>query len=285
MKQNQENIDALLSLLDEQDKETYTQIEKEILSLGNTVSSHLSKLEEQTQSEIIKKRSQNLMQKIRYNQCISEFKTWIIQNNHYNWDFIYILSEFCDPSFNRKETEKIISDFQAEFYDRYPELSSPEEIVNVLRDFIFNHHRFEFDFNPFSLENLSIKNFFQRKKGTSFLFTMLFSILGQSRHYYILPVTFPQNIVLALAEPNMETKEWDILFYINPANGEIFSRSGIELFLKKNDIEPNSLFFAPSSTIKIAFMYAKQLAAAHKEAGNLSIAEQLNEIVRVTYGR
>lgn len=276
---DEKNIDSLLSLLSDPDKTVYKGVERGLLALGTIAVPHLLELEKETKNKLLKKRCQEIVRQIRYNRCIAEMKLWLLFDDPFNWDFIYIFSEFNNPQFDRKKIEAELNVLEADFYNRYPNLETPEDAAEALKKFIFNDCGFRFDFDALLFDNLLIDKFFENRRGASFLFTLLYARLGKSRHLDILPVTFPGNIVLVFSERDLSIGAWKLLFYINPANGETFSRKGIELFLEKNNLKPEPGYFSPSSTSRVAFLYLRQMVSAYKQKGDKVMAQQLKEII------
>ncbi len=281
MEKNEE-LQSLLDLLDDTDPTIYQNVKEGILNLGYLVAGDaLLKLETSSENVLVKNRCNYLYAKLRSLHFSSELKTWAFINDGYNWDFIYILSEFCNSAFDRQKALDTLKQYEEEFFSDFQELKAPEENAKMLQELIYKKFAFTFSYQPLDFSALLLGSFYETKKGSPFLFCMLYCMLAEKRRLPIFTVAFPANLVLVYAKKELPATEEDILFYINPANGEVFSKNGIDLFLKRYNLENKIQYFLPCSTSEIAVLYLYTLKEAYLSVGQEKRASEMNRFAEI----
>lgn len=73
---NYKEIDSLIKLLDDPDKEIVLHVEDRLLSYGNEVIEHLEDAWEQSFDTVLQERLENLIHKIQFNEVRQELELW-----------------------------------------------------------------------------------------------------------------------------------------------------------------------------------------------------------------
>ncbi len=275
-------LDALISMIDEPSKSIFNQIRDKILFHGTDALPHLEDTWDTCFNDLIQERVKEIIHKIQMDNLIDEFKTW---KNKYPYD---LLQGFClatkyhypdiDISKIRENVEKIRRDIWLELNNNLTALEKIKVINHILFDIYgLSGNKTNID----APQNLFINNLLESKKGNHVSIGILYIILSQQLNIPIYGVDLPQHFILAYANEahegkHIEVDENEVLFYINPFNkGAVFTKREIEVFVKHLRIDPKPGFYNPCDNITIIKRLFADMIRSYKKLGYLEKVEEL----------
>ncbi len=275
-----EKIKALINLLGEQDPSIYQQIREEILDMGVDIIPELENFLVQQEEPLVRNRLEKIIERIRFRAISNEITTWCLIDGENLLKPWLSISRIQNPFLNDLVYQNLIEEITKSAWLELQAEHTCMEQIGILNKVIFELWKFTYD-NKRALETEAsyIESFFQSKQGNAWSLGMLYLIISEKLNIPIQGVIFPHNFVLCYR--NME-KPYDILCYINPANGIIFAKKEIDAFLNKIHIKPKEFFYRPCNKKAIILQLIENLLYAYdlqKDAKRIGQLESLKEII------
>lgn len=251
-------IKALIALIDDPDAEIYKAVEQQILEKGISIIDKLEEAWENAPNEISQVRLENVIQKIQFSEIIKLLKDWKQNESEDLLKGVFILCKYQYPDLQFHELkhaiEIIVKDVWLELNDNLTAL----EKVRIINHILFDVYQFGKNSSDFyTPDNSYLNKVIEHKKGNPISLSILYTIIAQELKIPIYGVNLPKNFILAYKDEHDITKyidelSDDILFYINPFNkGGVFGRKEIDYYLKQLNIEPQKSFFQPCGNVEI----------------------------------
>jgi len=287
-KSSNNELSALISMLDEPSSAIFDQIKNKILFYGIDAVPRLEDAWDNSFDNDIQSRIEEIIHTIQLDNLKSELKNWI-QNDHFDlFKGFYLASKYQYPDLNKKELigkiEKVEKDIWLELNDNLTAL----EKIKVINHILFDIHRYSGNkTNIDAPQNLFINNLLETKKGNHLSIGILYIILTQKLGIPVFGVNLPQHFILAYVSEIFEERvssanENEVLFYINPFNkGAVFTQREIELFVKHLKLKPSTKYYEPCDNITIIKRLFENIIYSYKKLGYLDKVEELRNIVEV----
>lgn len=286
---NSKELDAIISLLEDPDENVYKNISEKLLSLGQEVIPNLEHAWESSFDPLIQQRIESIIHLIQFDITAKEIKQWIDSPKQNLLQGALIITKYQYPDLDstkiKKQIEQIKQDVWLELNDNLTAL----EKIRVLNHIIFDVHNFSGNtVNYFAPQNSFINNVLETKKGNPISLCLLYAIIAQDLELPIFGVNLPQHFVLAykdaheiLPEARPEDKD-GVLFYLSAFNkGSVFSRSGIETFLKQLKLEYKEEYFKPCSNKETIYRLVEGLMISYQRLGFSEKVEEMQKLMEL----
>jgi regulator of sirC expression with transglutaminase-like and TPR domain len=274
---------ALVSLLDEPNESNFLHIQERILKYGADVIPVLEDVWENSFDELIQHRVENIIHTINFIQikedlydCITNTPTDLLRA-------YFLISKFQYPELNYDIIYNLFNEIRKDLWlEISPNLTALEQI-KVLNHVFFEIHQIKSNKNSSKSFNLLfLNNLLNSKTGTPLSLGLLFLILAQSVHLPIFAVDIPQNLILCFSKGFSKIEKSDILFYINPFNkGIIFTYKEIDMFVKQSELEKSEKYYRPIQNAEILILLLNALKSKYlKDVDNMRVVE-INELIEL----
>ena len=279
--ENNSELKALVSLLDEPDERIYIDIRNKILDFGPDVLPILEATWDNTFNTEVQERIENIMHVIQFDKVYEELSDWVHSDEHSLLKAFLIVSKFQYPDLDELHIIEQINLLKRDLWLELNENLTAFEQIKVLNRVFFNIHQFNANIKNIHLpQNSFINTLLETKKGNALSLGILYLILAQSEDIPVYGVNLPQNFVLAYTTSMGNTNENDVLFYINPVtNGIVFSRNEIDVFLKQIKVEPQASFYSPCSNLSIIRRLINNLVYSFSQINNEEKVEELKKLL------
>lgn len=283
-------LQALLSLLDEPDADNFHSICTKIISYGHNAIPFLEEAWESHYQPHIQKRIEQLIHTLQFQQVRQDLKTW---NDNGGTDLLeacLIIARYQFPSLNEEDIHYQMAVIRKDIWIELNDNLTALEQIRVFNHIFYNTHGFAGNTTQYHApQNSFINKVLESKKGNPLSLSIIYMLLAQSLDIPVFGINLPEHFVLAYTGKtlNPDTLEWNknnVLFYINAfSHGTIFSHKDVEDFLKQLKVEPRSEFFTPcTNKVMITRMLHNLLNAYQKEQATEKIQDiqTLLKIVR-----
>jgi len=285
--QNNE-LNALISMLDEPSDAMFYQIRNKILYYGINAVPHLENAWDNSFDNNIQTRIEDIIHIIQLDSLKSELNDWVQRGHHDLFKGFCLVSKYQYPDLNDAELKDKIENIEKDIWLELNDNLTALEKIKVINHILFDIHRFAGNkTNIDAPQNLFINNLLETKKGNHLSIGILYIILTQKLGIPVFGVNLPQHFILAYVSEISEERvsaanESDVLFYINPFNkGAVFTQREIELFVKHLKLKPNSKYYEPCDNITIIKRLFENIIYSYKKLGYLDKVEELRNIVQV----
>jgi regulator of sirC expression with transglutaminase-like and TPR domain len=286
MKPNE--LNALISLLDDPDEGVFSHIKTKIVSLGHDVIPVLENAWEHSFNPLLQTRIENIIHSIQFQKIAEDMRIWAQTPHHSLLEGALLVAQYQYPDLDiiklNKQLEQVKHDVWLELNDNLTAL----EKTKVINHILFDVHQFSSNTaNYYAPQNSYINNVLESKKGNPLSLSIIYAIVAQSLGLPIYGVNLPEHFVLGYKDESEflqpitnEENKTRILFYINPfSRGAVFSRREIDAFLKQLKMEPKAEFYSTCSNLDIIKRLIHNLINSYKKLGYPDKCSELESLL------
>jgi len=281
-------LSALVSLLDEPDIKNYNNIRKSIFSFGKSSIPLLETTLENTFDDTVLKRIQNIIQEIRFEEICKRLDNWVNSSSHILLDAFLLITKFQYPDIDdikiKNQVAKIQKNIWLELNDNFTAL----EKIKVFNHILFEAYKFRVNINKIKFQNFFINNVLETKECSSISMGILYLILAKNLGVTVFGINLPEQFILAYIEKSSKNKitedfNPEVLFYINPTNkGSIFKKDQIDFFLKQLNIKPEKSHYHSCDNLLIIQRLLSELSIVFENSEFSDRVFQYTELLKIT---
>lgn len=278
---------AMISLLDDKDREIVTAVTGNLLKQGSVVIPELEKAWEGTLDETLQVRLENLIQEIQFNGVKDDLTRWIRTGAEYILEGAFYVAKFLYPEISMDKLNEQIERIRKDVWIEINSNLTALEKVKILNYIIFDLHKFSRNNTDFySPQNSYINQVFETKKGNPISLSIVYLSAAWKLGLPIYGVNLPKNFILAYKDEfrqlDSTDESDDILFYINPYNkGAVLGRREIDYFITQQQLKPQPSFYLPCSNRDIIIRLINNLVLSYEKLGYTQKITRLKELLRV----
>lgn len=259
MEQNGE-IKALMQLIDDPDEQIYEVVSNKIVSLGRDIIPNLEDLWENTLNEFKQDRIEKLIHRVHMRELEAEFTNWSNTNGSI-LDGALLVARYQFPDLDTNFILKEISKLSKNIWLELNQYLTPIEKVNVFNGIYYYYYKMlGVEVNYEAPNEFLINKVLESKTGNAFGHGLTYLILSEQLDLPIYAIRVPNQFLMGWLQHvhNTDTDNpYQLLFYINPANGDLYSINDVETYVKRLDMEITSDIFKPLNT-KAVIQYVLQ---------------------------
>ena len=243
---NYKELNALISLLDDPNKEIFDSVKSRLVELGIEVLPELESAWESNYDSLIQERAENIIYEIHFRDIVKSLKKWIQKKDKNLLEAWFIISKYqypdIDEQFYRKKIYNLVSQINLEVEQTYSELAK----ISAFNRVFFTQNGFRGNTRNFqSPDNSFINTVIDKHMGNPLTLSMLYIIIAEKINLPICGVNMPKHFIIGFEDVN-EINGDPIKFYINPFNkGAILNRQDLEVYLKREKLKEDSKYFTP----------------------------------------
>jgi len=282
---NQKEIESLIKLLDDPDKEISEHVEDKLLSYGSEVVEYLETAWEHSFDAVLQQRIENLVHKIQYLNVKQELELWYHGGAFDLLQGVLIINKYQYPDMDPQRIVNQIEDIKREIWVQMIYDMSAVEKIKLINHVLYGIHGFSGNTtNHQDPQNSYISQVLESKKGNQISLAVIYSIIAQKLDVPVYGVNLPQHFILGYVDMSKDFSEEDcVMFYINAFNkGFIFGRRDVDSFLKQLNLKPEKSFYEPCNNEHIIRRILRNLISSYTKLGydeKVKEIEQLLEVV------
>ncbi|MFM8912694.1 MAG: transglutaminase-like domain-containing protein [Flammeovirgaceae bacterium] len=267
-------LKALVSLLDDEDKQISSHIEEKILSIGKDVIPFLEREWESNLNPTVQSRIESLIHTLQYELLRERLKQWHQSPDRDLLTGMWLIATFQYPDL---ELEKLRQDLEQIYYDTWlefrPDLYAFDQ-VKVINSVFFNKLKFGANSKNFhSPGNSMINVVLESRRGNPITLSVIYMLVAQKLKLPIHGVNLPNLFILTYKDDNHQ-------FYINTFNrGLIFSKQDIENYINELHLVPQKSFFEACDSLEIVRRALRNLVMSFEKMGEHAKAEEVKVLL------
>ncbi|MGI9541759.1 MAG: transglutaminase-like domain-containing protein [Cyclobacteriaceae bacterium] len=267
LKENE--LKALVSLLDEDDPEILSHVEQKIMSLGDTVIPYLEQQWEDNFNPVVQKRLEELIHTLQFDVLRDRLARWK-EGEMDLLEGMWLIATYQYPDL---ELEKLRKELEQIYYEAWLEFkpdSHPFDQIKILNSVFFSKLRFSANTKNFhSVGNSMINIVLESKKGNPTSLCVIYMLVAQKLKLPVYGVNLPNLYILIYQAEEME-------FYINVFNrGLIFSKSDIDNYLSHLNLSKKELFYEPCTNLETIKRIFRSLIVSFEKIGDPEKVEEV----------
>jgi regulator of sirC expression with transglutaminase-like and TPR domain len=271
---NDNELKALISLLDDEDLEVVEHVEKQIRQIGGSMIPLLETEWEGSFNPALQKRIEELIHNLQYESVLDRMRDWKNGGGMDLLEGLWIVATYQYPDLS---LDKLRQDIEQLFYDVWVDFKDdmhPDERVRALNHAFFTKLKFAPNTKHFhSPANSMINQVMESRRGNPITLCILYMLIANRLKLPIYGVNLPNLFVLTYKDNNV------VQFYINVFNrGLIFSRKDIDQYIDQLNLKQLSTFYQPCTNADIVRRVLRNLVLAFEKTGDV---ERVSEVERI----
>lgn len=270
----EQEIKALVSLLDDDDTEVARLVENEIRQQRGRIIPFLeNEWESAGFNPNVQRRIEELIHELQFEVVIERLANWHNGGAVDLLEGLWIIATYQYPDLS---LEKLRSDFEQFYYETWLEFKEdmhPIDQIRALNQVFFSKLKFGSNTKNFhSASNSMINVVLDSRKGNPITLCCIYMIVAQRLNMPVYGVNLPNLFVLTYKKDTVQ-------FYVNVFNkGLVFMRSDIDHYIAQLNLKPNETFYQPCNNLDIVKRVLRNLTLAFEKTGD---TEKVKEIERM----
>lgn len=288
---NKQELNALISLLDDPDKDVFLQVREKLLSIGQPVVPALETVWEQSFDAAIQTKVENIIHEIQFNTSVHQLKEWASDPEQNLLTGALIIAKYQYPDLQTDKVKRQIQQIRQDIWLELNDKLTALEQVKIINHILFDVHNFSGNTqNYHAPQNSYINNVLESKKGNPLSLSLIYLIVAQDLKIPIYGVNLPEHFVLCYKDVHqllsVKTKRDEemmakgILFYINPfSRGAVFGKGQLDIYLKKMDLKIEPSHYQPCTNLEMIKRLLRNLVFSYKKLGYAEKQEELQKML------
>jgi regulator of sirC expression with transglutaminase-like and TPR domain len=271
---SENELKALVSLLDDEDKQVSDHVQEKILSLGTEAIPFLEKEWESNLNPSVQSRIEELIHTLQYELVKERLRKWYASPDQDLLTGMWIIGTYQYPEI---ELEKLKQDVEQIYYEAWlefrPDLYAYDQI-KVINSVIFNKLKFGANTKNFhSPGNSMINVVLETRRGNPITLCVIYLLIAQKLKLPVHGVNLPNLFIITYKDDKHQ-------FYINAFNrGLIFSKQDIENYIHELHMVPQQSFFEPCNSLEIIRRALRNLVMSFEKMGEHAKADEVKVLL------
>lgn len=269
-------MDALVSLLDDPDREVKSHVRGKIISMGPEIIPFLEQKWETSFNPEVQKEIEELVHDLQFALVKTRFSEWRDSEDRDLLTGLWILNTYQYPDLDFAKLNAAMHQIYFEVWTSFKSDLQPHDQARIINHVLFNTLRFSANTKNFhSPANSMLSAVLDTKKGNPISLCAIYLLVAKKLGLPIYGVNLPNLFVLTY-------KSADVTFFINAFNkGLIFSRQDVFNYLEHLKIEPKVEFFEPCTHMDILLRSLRNLGNAFEKLGESDKVEEVREMIAI----
>ena len=264
-------IKALISLLDDEDKQVVAHVEEKILSLGKEVIPFLERVWESSFSPALQSRIEEIIHTLQYDLLKDRLVAWYSSEQKDLLEGMWLVATFQYPDL---ELEKLRQELEQIYYETWLEFRPdlfPMDQIKIVNGVLFYKLKFGANTKNFhSPGNSMINIVLETRKGNPITLCVIYLLVAQKLKLPVSGVNLPNLFILTYKDKQNNQ------FYINAFNrGLIFTKQDIENYIHELHLVPQPSFFEPCDNLEVIRRALRNLIMSFEKMGEHAKAEEV----------
>ena len=261
MKLDENEISALLNLIDDPDEEVFHAVSDKLISYGNSIIPSLENAWENSIDDITTERLGTIIHQINFKALLQDFKDWHQSAHHELMPILLLISKFL---YANVQTAQVIHNIDRLKKNVWLELNNyltPIEQTTVISSIIYNYFGLKgVEDAKAETQHFVLSQVISSKKGCQTGNGSLYLLLCELLDIPIRLINFSESFILGFYKSiQTDSSHPHPEFFIDPFNGRLFSHTDFHKFLQTAGIAYSEDFIQPLSNEKTAIKIISNL--------------------------
>lgn len=266
MQENRE-ISALFTLIDDPDEEVFSTVSERIVNYGPAIIPNLENLWENSPGDDVQGRIEMLIHRLHYTDLVKDITEWSDSAYH---DLLFgalLVAKFQYPELHTTPVLQEIEKIRRNVWLEMNSYLTPMEQANVISSILYNYYNLKGTeiayINP---DDFFMHKVLQSKKGNAISNGILYMVLAELLDIPVRAINIPRQFILAYFNSEYDPAVHDddahngISFYVDATTGQPFSHADVEAYFKRISVPLTTSYFKPLSKKRIIQILLEELA-------------------------
>lgn len=276
---NDLKLKALISLIDDPDKEIFEHVEQSLINWGPEVIPYLEDFWKSSFDPLSQSRIENIIHNIQFDQLLTDIQLWAIHKQEDLLDGLIIINRYQYPNLDETAIHLQIGELRRTVWMELMYEMSPFEKIKLLNNILFKEFGLSGNTSDYHTpQNSYISSVLESKKGNPISLSCIYSIIAQKLDIPIYGINLPKHFIAAYVE-NIDQSP---LFYINVFNkGQIMKHEDIYSFLNQLNLPHEQKYTEPCRNLDILKRVLRNLITAYNNLGETVKKDEISLLLKV----
>lgn len=278
---------ALIRLLDDPDPTVFNVVSKQLLSYGKAMIPYLEQEWSDIQDTFVQERIENLIQQTHFLEIKEQLLLWAANDSEDLLLGAIIVSKFRNTTLDidaiRKEFETLKESLWLDLNDYL----TPLEKINIVNSILFNFFKLNgHEMSDTSPELYCISHTLKYRQGNALTNGILYISLCQMLDIPIFAINIPHQFILGYIETTHSFIDIEgrnpierVQFFIDPTNGNIFTKLEVQDYLKRIDAPYKDEYFSKKTHLQIILYLLEKLRITYQHNKSYDLADDLQLLI------
>jgi len=283
---SENEIHALIQLIDDPDDGVYVQVRERIVSLGIPAVPALERAWElEDLGDLFRDRIEDILHTIHLDGTFQRLKQWKEAGAENLLEGALTVSRYRYPELDDYRAKSKLAALRQDIWLELNDQLTAFEKVRVFNHVFFQIHGFRGNKrNYHAPQNSYINEVLETKKGNPLSLAVIYQTLAEDLGLPLRGVNLPNHFVLAWMDDSGaapgELGHKDVLFYVNAfSQGDILGKNEISEFLQKLSIPPQEEYFQPCSNVEIVRRQLNNLLNSYQKLNDSERVDDLHRLI------
>ncbi|QMW02653.1 transglutaminase-like domain-containing protein [Spirosoma foliorum] len=272
---NDNELKALISLLDDEDQEVVEHVEQRIREIGGQMIPFLETEWEGSFNSSLQKRIEEIIHDLQYESVLDRMRDWKNGGAMDLLEGLWIVATYQYPDLSLK---KLKQDVEQLFYDVWVDFKPdmhPDEQIKAMNTAFFTKLKFAPNTKHFhSPANSMINQVLESRRGNPITLCVLYMLVAKRLNLPVYGVNLPNLFVLTYKNTS------GVQFYINVFNrGLVFTTKDIDQYIDQLNIKRLDTFYQPCTNADIVRRVLRNLMLAFEKNSDTERVREVEQIL------
>lgn len=273
---NHNEIKALVSLLDDEDKEVQSHVEQKIISLGDAIIPFLEEEWENNFNPTVQKKIEDLIHVLQFDSLKNKLRQWKESKAQDLLEGMWLVATYQYPDLS---LDKLRKDLEQIYYEAWLEFKTnihPFDQIKILNSIMFGKLKFGANTKNFHAPaNCMLNVVIESKRGNPISLCVVYMLVANKLKMPVYGVNLPNLFVLTY-------KSRESQFYINVfSKGIIFSKEDIDKYIGQLNLPLSDMFYQPCSNLEIIKRVLRNLIISFEKTGDRDKIQEIKLLLQV----
>lgn len=273
---------ALISLLDDPDKDIFHEIEHKLITCGPDAVPFLERSWEESFDPLAQSRIENIIHKIQFDQIKNDLQLWQLNHSADLMEGLLIVNRYQYPNMNEEQVYYQMAELRSSAWMNMMYDMSPVEKVKMLNNVLF--HEFGLSGNTSNYhapQNSFINKVLETKKGNPISLACIYALIAQKLDMPVYGINLPKHFILGYMDEENPQK---VAFYINVFNrGQIMREDDIFAFLRQLNLPVSDEYTTPCDHIAIVKRVLRNLISAYEHLDKVAKKQDIQLLLELLH--
>lgn len=267
-------LKALISLLDDDDLEVAEHVEAQIRQRGTTMIPLLETEWEGSFNSTLQKRIEEIIHDLQYESVLERMAIWKNGGSMDLLEGLWIVATYQYPDLSLDKLRQEVEQLYYEVWLDFKADMHPDEQVKLINNAFFTKLKFAPNTKHFhSPANSMINQVLETRRGNPITLCVLYMLIAQRLNLPVYGVNLPNLFVLTY-------KTNGIQFYLNVFNrGLVFTKKDIDQYIDQMNLKRLDTFYQPCTNADIVRRVLRNLTLAFEKNGDTDRVEEVERIL------
>lgn len=277
-------ISALLTLLDDPDEEVFGAVSQKIIGYGKPIIPNLEHLWETNPDEHTQERIEVLIHRLHYRDLAEEFRVWGLSGHHDLMMGAILACRFQYPDISPASILQEVEKIRRNIWLELNNYLTPLEQINIVTSILYSYYGLKGnEINYQEPGEFMLHKIIEAKRGNQLGNGVLYLVLCELLDIPVKAIHIPRQSVIAYFKPgyseeNLADPFKKIEFFIDPSSGQAFTHKDVESYFKRISVPLTASFFRPQSNKKVIRTLLEELAKCFDDDKNRYKKDELNDL-------